>query len=163
MNEKEIDRENRWNLVEEFVNSAASFTQREEKPKLSTFVQQLSLMDHSDSGNEKEEQLKNNSVILMTLHAAKGLEFPEVYMVGMEEGFLPHKKSLETSANENVAEERRLCYVGMTRAKQRLTLSLAVHRMKWGKNRETIPSRFLYEMTGRADNPNYAKILRGMK
>ncbi|MBE6427781.1 MAG: AAA family ATPase [Planctomycetaceae bacterium] len=163
LNEKEIDRENRWNLVEEFVNSAASFTQREEKPKLSTFVQQLSLMDHSDSGNEKEEQLKNNSVILMTLHAAKGLEFPEVYMVGMEEGFLPHKKSLETSANENVAEERRLCYVGMTRAKQRLTLSLAVHRMKWGKNRETIPSRFLYEMTGRADNPNYAKILRGMK
>lgn len=162
LNEREIDRENRWNLVEEFVNSAASFVQQEENPKLSTFVQQLSLMDHSDSGSEKEEQLKNNSVILMTLHAAKGLEFPEVYMVGMEEGFLPHKKSLETSANENIAEERRLCYVGMTRAKERLTLSLAVHRMKWGKNRETVPSRFLYEMTGKADNPNYAKILRGV-
>ncbi len=160
LNEKPNDREMRWNLVEEFVNSAASFVQKEERPRLSSFVQQLSLMDRDDSGSEKEEQLKNGAVILMTLHAAKGLEFPEVYMVGMEEGFLPHRKSISDPFRDNVAEERRLCYVGMTRAKERLTLSLALHRMKWGKKRDTIPSRFLFEMTGRADNPAYAKVLR---
>ena len=160
LNEKPNDREMRWNLVEEFVNSAASFVQKEEKPRLASFVQQLSLMDRDDSGSEKEEQLKNGAVILMTLHAAKGLEFPEVYMVGMEEGFLPHRKSIADPFHDNVAEERRLCYVGMTRAKERLTLSLALQRMKWGKNRDTLPSRFLFEMTGRADNPAYAKVLR---
>lgn len=159
-NEKPADRELRWNLVEEFVNSAATFVAKEEKPRLSTFVQQLSLMDREDSGSDKEEQMKNGAVILMTLHAAKGLEFPEVYMVGLEEGILPHKKSISGEQEENVAEERRLCYVGMTRAKRRLTLSMAVNRKKWGVDRKTIPSRFLYEMTGRADNPNYVKILR---
>lgn len=159
LNEKEADRENRWNLVEEFVNSASVFVQKEERPRLGTFVQQLSIMDH-DSGNEKEEQLKNSAVILMTLHAAKGLEFPEVYMVGLEEGFLPHKKSIANPFADDVAEERRLCYVGMTRAKERLTLSLALHRMKRGRMCETIPSRFLFEMTGRSETPTYAKILR---
>ncbi len=160
-NEKLNDRELRWNLVEEFVNSAASFVRKEEKPRLSNFVQQLSLLDRDDTGNDKDEQLQNEAVILMTLHAAKGLEFPEVYMVGMEEGFLPHKKSIENAFADDVAEERRLCYVGMTRAKRRLTLSLAVERMKWGQMRKTIPSRFMYEMTGHAENPLYAKILRG--
>lgn len=161
LNEKQNDRELRWNLVEEFVNSAASFVRKEEKPRLSNFVQQLSLLDRDDSGNDKEEQMQNEAVILMTLHAAKGLEFPEVYMVGMEEGFLPHKKSVENMLADDVAEERRLCYVGMTRAKRRLTLSIALERMKWGKMRKTIPSRFLYEMTGRAQNPFYQKILSG--
>lgn len=163
LNEKANDREARWNLVEEFTNSAAVFVLKEEKPRLTNFVQQLSLMDRDDSGSEKEEQLKNGAVILMTLHAAKGLEFPEVYLVGLEEGFLPHKKSIENCFADDVAEERRLCYVGMTRAKERLTLSLALHRMKYGKMKETIPSRFLYEMTGHADNPHYAKILRGIR
>lgn len=161
LNEKQSDRELRWNLVEEFVNSAATFVQKEERPRLGTFVQQLSLMDRDDSGSEKEEQLKNGAVILMTLHSAKGLEFPEVYMVGMEEGLLPHKKSVESMREDDIAEERRLCYVGMTRAKERLTLSLALARMKWGVKRKTIPSRFLYEMTGHAENPNYYKILSG--
>ena len=161
LNEKPTDRELRWNLVEEFVNSAATFVQKEERPRLGTFVQQLSLMDRDDSGSEKEEQLKNGAVILMTLHWAKGLEFPEVYMVGMEEGLLPHKKSVESMREDDIAEERRLCYVGMTRAKERLTLSLALERMKWGVKRKTIPSRFLYEMTGHAENPNYIKILTG--
>ena len=90
----------------------------------------------------------------MTLHAAKGLEFPEVYMVGMEEGMLPHARSIAGDAAA-VDEERRLCYVGVTRAARRLTLTLALARLKWGKPRPTIPSRFLYELTGQADNPNY--------
>jgi DNA helicase-2/ATP-dependent DNA helicase PcrA len=88
----------------------------------------------------------------MTLHSAKGLEFPQVYLVGMEEGILPHKRALEDDG-EAVDEERRLCYVGVTRAQTRLTMTLALTRRKWGKPRESVPSRFLFEMTGQADNP----------
>ncbi|OHB86487.1 MAG: hypothetical protein A2V98_19560 [Planctomycetes bacterium RBG_16_64_12] len=96
----------------------------------------------------------------MTLHAAKGLEFPEVCLVGMEEGLLPHRRSVEADGNA-VDEERRLCYVGITRAQRRLTLTLALSRLKWGKARPTVPSRFLYEITGQADNPNYAAAIGG--
>ena len=90
----------------------------------------------------------------MTLHSAKGLEFAEVYMVGMEEGTLPHARSVAGDAAA-IDEERRLCYVGVTRARRRLTLTLALSRQKWGKPRPTIPSRFLYEITGQTKNPNY--------
>ena len=83
----------------------------------------------------------------MTLHSAKGLEFPEVYMIGMEKGLLPHHRAV-TEGGDAIEEERRLCYVGVTRARERLTLSLALSRMKWGKSRPTEPSQFLYELTG---------------
>jgi DNA helicase-2/ATP-dependent DNA helicase PcrA len=86
----------------------------------------------------------------MTLHSAKGLEFPQVYLVGMEEGLLPHHRAVAAD-DKAVDEERRLCYVGITRAQDRLTLSLALSRMKWGKPRESIPSRFLFEVTGQAE------------
>ncbi len=159
---KESDQLMRWNLVEELVNSAAAFMKKEEDPRLYAFVQQLTLTDRSmGEGNEKEEQLAQDAVVLMTLHAAKGLEFPEVYLVGMEEGILPHRRSLETFSEKDIAEERRLCYVGITRAKSRLTLSMTLARMKWGKMRDSIPSRFLYEMTGQSENPNYVAAIRG--
>jgi DNA helicase-2/ATP-dependent DNA helicase PcrA len=105
-------------------------------------------------GSEKDKLAAQNAVWLLTLHAAKGLEFPIVYMVGMEDGILPHSRSVKSEREEDIAEERRLCYVGITRAQENLTLSLALTRRKWGAARPTLPSRFLYEVTGKADNPN---------
>ena len=96
----------------------------------------------------------------MTLHGSKGLEFPEVYIVGLEEGILPHHRSI-SDGDESIDEERRLCYVGLTRAEDELTLSMPLTRMKWGKPRKTLPSRFLYEMTDRADHPNYLASVAG--
>jgi DNA helicase-2/ATP-dependent DNA helicase PcrA len=103
-----------------------------------------------DFDDDKEKKLRSSSLTLMTLHCAKGLEFPQVYMVGMEEGILPHRRSVEDDGAA-IEEERRLCYVGITRAQERLTMSLALTRRKWGKARETFASRFLYEMTGQAE------------
>lgn len=153
------DQEARWESVEELVNAAAIYGKRAKQPSVAGFLQDATLGSFDDD-SDKEAKLERNAVVLMTLHAAKGLEFPEVYLVGMEEGFLPHKRSLG-SDNENVDEERRLCYVGVTRAKVSLTLTLALSRRKWGKPHATIPSRFLYELTGKADNPNYRAAVAG--
>ncbi|HEX3726483.1 MAG TPA: 3'-5' exonuclease, partial [Pirellulales bacterium] len=81
---------------------------------------------------------------------AKGLEFSQVYLVGLEEGLLPHRRAVEIEGSA-IDEERRLCYVGITRAQDRLTISLSMARTKWGKPRPTQPSRFLFEITGQAD------------
>ena len=102
-------------------------------------------MDREDEADRDEKQDKD-AVRLMTLHSAKGLEFPRVYLVGMEEGFLPHKRSIDADSEKDIAEERRLAYVGVTRAMDHLTLTRAKSRMKWGKRRETVASRFLFEM-----------------
>ena len=153
------DQEARWAAVEEVVNAAGNYSQRAKKPTLGGFLQEIAL-NGPDADRDKEQQLERDAVVLMTLHAAKGLEFPEVYMVGMEEGLLPHRRSVAVDG-EAIDEERRLCYVGVTRAQRRLTLTLALSRRKWGKPRETIPSRFLYEVTGQADNPNYLAAKRG--
>ena len=139
----------RWAAVEEVVNAMAAYEEREEEPTLSGFLDEL-LLSNREMDDDKDKQLKRNAIALMTLHAAKGLEFPHVYMVGMEEGLLPHHRSVAVEG-EAIDEERRLCYVGITRAQERLTLSLALTRMKWGKPRDTIPSRFLFEIMGKAD------------
>ena len=150
------ERQARWAAVEEVVNAVATYAKRASKPTLGGFLQDVTLNSTED---DKESQLERDAVALMTLHAAKGLEFPEVYMVGMEEGVLPHHRSIK-DAGAAVDEERRLCYVGVTRAQRRLTLTLPLSRQKWGKPRPTIPSRFLYEVTGQADNPNYLAAKR---
>ena len=96
-----------------------------------------------DMLSRNEENSDNDQVQLMTLHAAKGLEFPHVFLVGMEEEILPHKSSIE---EDNLEEERRLAYVGITRAQRSLTLSLAQHRRRYGEKVSCLPSRFIDEL-----------------
>lgn len=151
-----LDREARWANVEQIVNAIGQYEKDAKKPDLNEFIDQM-MLDESQLQDEKEKQLGRNAIALMTLHSAKGLEFPEVYLVGLEEGILPHHRSLDSDIA--VDEERRLCYVGVTRAEERLTLSLSLSRMKWGKPIATMPSRFLYEMTGKADHPKYLACL----
>lgn len=143
------DIDSRWNSVSELINSIAIYEQREAKPTLAGFLEETALSgrdDQRDDGDKKRE----HAITLMTLHSAKGLEFKRVYMVGMEEGLLPHQRSL-LDGGSAIAEERRLAYVGVTRAQDHLTLSLAKQRMKWGKPRPSIVSRFLLEMRGETD------------
>jgi len=147
------DQESRWQAVEEVVNALGSYAKRAAHPTIFGFLQDIALTT-SDQDRDKDSKLDRDSVVLMTLHSAKGLEFSEVYMVGMEEGTLPHARSV-AGDEAAIDEERRLCYVGVTRARRRLTLTVALSRQKWGKPRPTIPSRFLYEITGQANSPNY--------
>jgi ATP-dependent DNA helicase UvrD/PcrA len=148
------ERETRLASLEEIINAAASYEKNRrasKEPTLTGFLDDMLLSDR-DEADEKESQLARNAIALMTLHSAKGLEFPRVYLVGLEEGILPHKRSIEAENDAAIDEERRLCYVGVTRAQEQLTLSFALARRKWGKPRPTMPSRFLYEMTGQAEN-----------
>ena len=135
--------EARWNSVEAFLNSIALYTQRNEDASLIGFLEETALAGRE---NEKDDDRHPHAITLMTLHSAKGLEFPHVYLVGMEEGLLPHARSIVEG--RGIDEERRLCYVGVTRAQTMLTLSFAKGRVKWGKARPSIPSRFLMEMRG---------------
>ncbi len=117
---------------------ARSTTRRPTSRRLSEFLQQVSLYSDQDSIDEE-----GGKVTLMTLHNAKGLEFRAVFMIGMEEGVFPHARSLEEGSLE---EERRLCYVGLTRARERLTLTHASARALYGSRNYNLPSRFIDEL-----------------
>ena len=149
------ERTARWNSVEEVINALAGYEERAREPTVAGFIEDVALAGRDD-GSEKESQLARNAVVLMTLHSAKGLEFPHVYLVGMEEGLLPHHRAVAADGPA-IDEERRLCYVGVTRAQDRLTLTLALTRMKWGKKRPTQPSRFLFELLGKTEKAPAAK------
>ena len=153
--EKPEERQARQDSLEELTNAINAYEENtsKTKPDLTGFLAEIALSGR-EMGNEKDKLAAQNAVWLLTLHAAKGLEFPVVYMVGMEDGILPHSRSVKSGEEEDIAEERRLCYVGITRAQEQLTMSLALTRRRWGKARPTTPSRFLYEITGKADNPN---------
>jgi ATP-dependent DNA helicase Rep len=110
-----------------------------EKP-LAELVSKMMLMDILERSQEEEA---SDQVSLMTLHAAKGLEFPHVFLIGMEENILPHQNSIDT---DNIEEERRLAYVGITRAQRTLTFSYCTHRKRYGEISECEPSRFLNEL-----------------
>jgi DNA helicase-2/ATP-dependent DNA helicase PcrA len=142
------DVEARWEAIGELVSAISGYEERSRKPSLREFLDEMTLAGQ-DSQKKEDEQVQK--VTLMTLHSAKGLEFSHVYMVGMEEGLLPHRRAVEDMGGAGVDEERRLCYVGVTRAKDELTFSLCKARTKWGVERPQIPSRFLMEMRGQTE------------
>jgi superfamily I DNA/RNA helicase len=139
-----MTREARWAGVLEVLNFAENHVRRAAQPSLHAFLEELALQTDDGPGEDRTES-RGDSVTLMTLHAAKGLEFPHVFLVGMEEGLLPHARAV---ADSGIDEERRLAYVGITRAMTTLTMSFAFERAKYGRSSRTTPSRFLYEAQG---------------
>ncbi len=135
---KALEDEIRLENLMEVKSITASFEERTGSANLGDFLEEVSLI--ADISNHTED---GDVVTLMTLHSAKGLEFPVVFLVGMEEGLFPHNMSL---MENNLEEERRLCYVGITRAKERLYLTNAKRRMLYGKDNMNMPSRFISEI-----------------
>jgi DNA helicase-2/ATP-dependent DNA helicase PcrA len=136
--ERTIEAQGRIENLQELVGVAQEYQAATAEPSLSHFLQEISLFSDQDAMTDQESR-----VTLMTLHNAKGLEFRAVFMVGMEEGIFPHSRSLE---EQQLEEERRLCYVGMTRAQERLTLTHASGRSLYGSRNYNLPSRFLDEL-----------------
>ena len=136
--QKTLESEGRLENLEEFAGVAAEYDKRADEPSLDGFLQEISLYADIDAFADTSAL-----ITLMTLHNAKGLEFPVVFVAGMEEGVFPHQRSLD---EQNVEEERRLAYVGITRAMDRLYLVHARARTLWGSSQYNLPSRFLDEI-----------------
>ncbi|MEE0458361.1 MAG: 3'-5' exonuclease, partial [Anaerovibrio sp.] len=137
--EKKLENESRIENLQEFVGVAKDFEkEEEEEPNLENFLSKMALLSDIDNSDLEEER-----VTLMTLHSAKGLEFPVVFMTGMEEGMFPHSRTLMEP--EELEEERRTCYVGITRAQRKLYMTYASIRTIFGRTEAHEPSRFLYE------------------
>ncbi len=139
--QKTLEAEGRLENLEELVGVAAEYDKRAEEPSLEGFLQEISLYSDSDAFADTTA-----FITLMTLHNAKGLEFPVVFIAGMEEGVFPHQRALD---EQNVEEERRLAYVGITRAMDRLYLVHARARTLWGASQYNMPSRFIAEIPER--------------
>ncbi|RUL49345.1 hypothetical protein EK386_15510 [Lysinibacillus antri] len=142
-NEKTIEAESRLENIEEFLSVTKAFEERSEDKSLVAFLTDLALVADIDA-LDKEDTSKG-SIILMTMHSAKGLEFPVVFIIGMEENIFPHSRSLDDAAE--MEEERRLAYVGVTRAEERLYLTCAGSRTLYGRSSFNMPSRFLNEIS----------------
>lgn len=138
LTQKKDNSESKIENVKEFMNVISEFMKESEDNSLEAFLNYLSLITDLDTAKGGDR------VTLMTLHAAKGLEFPVVFLVGMEEGFLPHYRAFESS--KDLEEERRLCYVGITRAKEKVYFTYAYRRNRYGVYAPTQPSRFLSEI-----------------
>jgi DNA helicase-2/ATP-dependent DNA helicase PcrA len=136
--QRTLESEGRLENLEEFVGVAAEYDKRAPEPSLEGFLGEISLFADIDASVDTGEL-----ITLMTLHNAKGLEFPVVFVTGMEEGIFPHSRSLD---DQNVEEERRLAYVGITRAMDRLYLVHARARTLWGSTLYNMPSRFIGEI-----------------
>ncbi len=140
--ERTIEARGRIENLEAFVDGARQYTQEAEEPTLSGFLQEISLYSDQDALAGEEQ----SNVTLMTIHNAKGLEFRAVFVVGVEEEIFPSARSIE---EQGVEEERRLFYVGLTRAEEKLTLTHASSRLLWGRTTSHLPSRFLDELPDR--------------
>ena len=136
--ERTIEARGRIENLEELVGSAQEYRRRAEEPSLAAFLEEVQLQSDQDTLVSDEAQ-----VTLMTIHNAKGLEYRAVFLIGMEEGIFPHSRSIE---DNEVEEERRLAYVGMTRAMERLALTHATARSLYGRREYNLPSRFLDEL-----------------
>lgn len=136
----DAESESRIENIHEFIGVATDFELNAEDNSLSAFLAEISLL--SEQENTKQG---SNTITLMTLHAAKGLEFPVVFMAGMEEGVFPHQRSIDAKDLSQLEEERRLMYVGITRAEEKLYLTHARRRRVFGQSEYTVPSRFLQE------------------
>src|SRR5687768_3355694 len=138
--ERSEEAESRIEILAELVSAAREYETRNPEPSLGGFVDQLSLLSDVD----EEAGSRTARVLMMTMHSAKGLEFPIVIIGGLEEGLFPHSRSAEDEAE--LEEERRLCYVGITRAQRRLVLTSAARRRVFGEYHSTDPSRFIDEI-----------------
>ncbi len=138
--------ETRLENIEELINAAGKFNMNEEEARENMTPLQAFLANAALESGETQASEHSDYAHLMTLHAAKGLEFPSVYLIGMEEDLFPHQRSRDDP--EQLEEERRLCYVGITRAGQALTISHTQHRRLHGRDRYPRPSRFLKELPG---------------
>lgn len=141
--ENTIESKSRLENIEEFLSVTMEFEKNNEDTSLVSFLTDLALIADIDSMNDEEED-RDDAVVLMTMHSAKGLEFPVVFIIGMEEGVFPHSRAF--SDNEELEEERRLAYVGITRAEKQLFLSCARMRTLFGRTTANPPSRFLEEI-----------------
>ena len=137
--EKTGNIEDRWDNILELKGMAQEFISEDSSADLTTLLEHLALVSDVDTLDENSD-----GITLITLHQAKGLEFPVVFMTGMEEGLLPHYRSMDSE--EEIEEERRLCYVGITRAQQKLYMTRAFRRGLMGSSGSSIPSRFLQEL-----------------
>jgi len=135
---KDEDDLERLENIKELRSVAIEFT------SLSSFLENVSLVEQEQLPDHPTSDDKINAVTLMTLHAAKGLEFPYVFIIGMEEGLFPHSRAL--MEKHELEEERRLCYVGITRAKQRLFFTYAKKRLIFGQSSQNIISRFILDI-----------------
>ncbi|MCR9040349.1 DNA helicase PcrA [Bacillus sp. L381] len=145
--EKSIEAQSRLENIDEFLSVTKNFEQKSEDKSLVAFLTDLALIADIDQLDQKEEESGGkDAVTLMTLHAAKGLEFPVVFLMGMEEGVFPHSRSLMEEAE--MEEERRLAYVGITRAEEELYLTNAKMRTLFGRTNMNPESRFIREIPG---------------
>ncbi|HPJ37348.1 MAG TPA: 3'-5' exonuclease [Spirochaetota bacterium] len=140
--EKSIENRSRIENIDEFINSVFEYEDREPEAGLEQFLQDISLLTSEEDPDGQNPE--SHAVTLMTVHNAKGLEFPVVFLTGLEEKIFPHVNSSDT--DEGVEEERRLCYVGITRAMERVYLTSAEIRRRFGDIEFREPSRFIYEI-----------------
>ncbi len=141
-NENTLESRSRLENIDEFLSVTMEFEKNNEDKSLVSFLTDLALIADIDSVNDEEE--RSDAVVLMTMHSAKGLEFPTVFIIGMEEGVFPHSRAFQD--NDELEEERRLAYVGITRAEKQLFLSCARMRTLFGRTTANPPSRFLEEI-----------------
>lgn len=142
--ENTIESKARLENIEEFLSVTMDFEKRNEDKSLISFLTDLALIADIDTLDKDQPEEEQDAVVLMTMHSAKGLEFPVVFIIGMEEGVFPHSRAF--ADNEELEEERRLAYVGITRAEEELFLTCARMRTLFGRTAANAPSRFLQEI-----------------